>query len=127
MNVFFVDNPEDAVPPPAMPEIETNLPWNLEEVDQQVRPKLEDLLTRYYDKICGTTERPIGRHTTIEVPVPTKADAKPVFIQPRRTAPKLEKFVKEELENGKYHHARAYARFFKIRVRGMNLILIDLF
>ena len=95
---LFVDNPEDTVPPPAIPKIETNLPCNLEEVDQQVRPKLEDLLTRYYDKICGTTERPIGRHTSIEVPVPTKADAKPVFIQPRRTAPKLEKFVKEELE-----------------------------
>ena len=28
--------------------------------------------------------------------------------------------------NGKYHHARAHARFFKIRVRGTNLLLIDL-
>ena len=95
---LLVETLGDAVPPAALPELETNATWNLTQVKQRYRPKLEALLNKYHDELCGTPSRPIGRYNKSEVPVPTRADAKPVFLQPRPMAPVQEKFVKEELE-----------------------------
>ena len=95
---LFVESQEDAVPPPSLPDLKIDAFWKTDKVDQQYRHKLETLLTKHRDRLCGTSERPIGKYTKGQIDVPTVAGAKPVFIPPRRTSPVQEKFVNTELK-----------------------------